>query len=203
LASVNSCPAAAGAFRIQRLAATRRAERSARAANQVDRGDATTVENLQSESENPWGESLPLKLLRDGWKPHCFPNSTIMVVLPPEVFVSFSDKGVLNGLARREGPFLTATLHSNPKFTRVRQSALDFVAHLANKKRALAIDVATYRYFVDPTEARDDSRIITFYVIGIPGAVVVVTLSRPLDAPPSGLIERMRRTIPYIVGELA
>jgi hypothetical protein len=40
-------------------------------------------------------------------------------------------------------------------------------------------------------------------VIGIPGAVVVVTLSRPLDAPPSGLIELMRRTIPYIVGELA
>ncbi len=161
------------------------------------------MDTSKRETESPWGESLPLKLLRDGWTPHCFPNSTIVVALPPGVFVSFSDKGVLKGLARREGRFFTATLHSNSKFTQDRKSALDFVQNLAKKKGATAVDVATYRHFVDPTESRNDSRITTFYVIGIPGAVVVVTLSRPPDAPPSELVERIRQAIPYIIGELA
>jgi len=155
-----------------------------------------------NKSENPWGESLPVNLLRDGWTPHCFPNSTVMVALPPGVIGRFNDKGVLHGGTPKLGPFFSATLHSNPKFTQDRKSALDFVATLARKKGATAVDVATYRYFVDPTESRNDSRVMTFYVIGIPGAVVVVTLSRPPDAPPPELVERIRGAIPQIVGEV-
>jgi hypothetical protein len=157
----------------------------------------------QPASENPWGESLPAKLLRDGWTPHCFPDSAVMVALPPGVIARFNDKGVLNAGSPGLGAFFTATLHANSKFTQNRKSALDFVEHLAKKKNAQPIDVATYRYFVDPAESRNESNIITFYVIGIPGAVVVVTLSRPPNAPPSELVERIRNAIPYIVGELA
>jgi hypothetical protein len=153
--------------------------------------------------ENPWGKSLPVELMRNGWTPHCFPNTKILVLRPPGVMGVFNDKGVLNGGTRVLGPFFSATLHSNRHFTSNRKSALDFVDHLARKKGAKAVDVATYRYFVDPTESRNDSRIITFYVIGIPGAVVVVTLSRPPDAPPSELVERIRQAIPQIVGEVA
>jgi hypothetical protein len=153
-------------------------------------------------SESPWGESLPAKLLRDGWRPHRFPDSAIVVALPPRVTGRFDDKGVLHGFAAGPGRFFTATLHARPAFTQNRKSAIDFVAHLAGKKGAQAVDVATYRYFVDPTESRNDSTILTFYVIGIPGAVVVVSLSRRPDSPPSELVEQVRQAIPYLVGEL-
>jgi len=160
------------------------------------------MEPSDDKSENPWGESLPVKLLREGWTPYCFPGSTVIVALPPGVVGRFSEKGVLRGVARREGAFFTATLHSNSKFTQDRKSALEFVQNLAKKKGATAVDVATYRYFVDPTEARDDARVITFFVIGIPGAVVVVTLSRPTEGAASELVERVRQAIPQIVGEV-
>jgi hypothetical protein len=156
----------------------------------------------ENRTENPWGESLPTKLLRDGWTPHCFPNSTVVVTLPPAVTVQFDDKGVLHGFARGPGHFLTAALHTNPKFKQSRELALEFVENLAKKKGAQAVDVATYKYFIDPTEGREDSRIITFCVIGIPGAVVVVSLSRQADSPPSELIESIRQAIPQIIGEL-
>jgi hypothetical protein len=161
------------------------------------------MDTSQGTTDNPWGESLPAKLLRDGWTPHGFANSNVVVALPPGVIGRFNDKGVLNAGVPKLGAFFTATLHSNAKFTQDRKSALDFVEHLAKKKGATPVDAATYRYFVDPTESRNDSRILTFYVIGIPGAVVVVTLRRPPDAPPSEVVEKIRQAIPYIVGELA
>jgi hypothetical protein len=96
--------------------------------------------------------------------------------------------------------FITATLHTNPKFTQSKELALKFVENLAKKKGAEPIDVATYRYFIDPKEGHEDSRIITFFVIGIPGAMVVVSLSRQPDSPPSELIKSIRHAIPYIIG---
>jgi hypothetical protein len=165
-------------------------------------GEPIIMQVPENKPENPWGESAPVKLLRDGWKPHCFPNSTVLVALPPGVSVQFDDKGVLHGFARGPGRFFTATLHTNPKFTQSRDLALEFVANLARKKGAEPVDVATYRYFIDPKEGREGSRIITFCVIGIPGAVVVVTLSREPDSPPSEQVESIRRAIPQIIGEL-
>ena len=156
----------------------------------------------ENKPENPWGESLPVKLLRDGWTPHSFPNSTVVVALPPGVTVQFDDKGVLHGYARELGRFFTATLHTNPKFAQSKELALQFVENLAKKKSAQPVDVATYRYFIDPKEGREGSRIVTFCVIGIPGAVVVVSLSRQPDSPPSELIESIRHAIPQIIGEL-
>jgi len=143
-----------------------------------------------------------VKLLREGWTPHCFPNSTVVVALPPGVTVQFDDKGVLHGFARGLGRFFTATLHTNSKFTQSKELALKFVENLAKKKGAQAIDVATYKYFIDPIEGHEGSRVITFCVIGIPGAVVVVSLSRQPDSPPSELVESIRHAIPQIIGEL-
>lgn len=156
----------------------------------------------EKKTENPWGESLPLKLLRDGWIPHSFPNSTVVVVLPSVVTVEFDGKGVLHGFARGLGRFFTATLHTNPKFTQNKSLALEFVENLAKKKGAQAIDVATYTYFIDPKEGQEESRVITFCVVGIPGAVVVLSLSRQPDSPPSELIESVRHAIPHLIGEL-
>ncbi len=156
----------------------------------------------ENKPENPWGESQPVKLLRDGWTPHCFPNSTVVVALPPGVTVQFDDKGVLHGFTRGLGRFFTATLHTKPKFTQSKELALKFVENLAKKKGAQAVDVATYRYFIDPKEGREDSRVITFCVIGIPGAVVVISLSRQPDSPSSEHIESIRHAIPQIIGEL-
>jgi hypothetical protein len=156
----------------------------------------------ENKPESLWGKSQPVELLRDGWTPHCFPNSTVVVALPPGVTVQFDKKGVLHGFARGLGRFFTATLHTNPKFTQSKDLALKSVESLAKKKGAQVIDIATYRYFIDPTEGREDSRIITFCVIGIPGAVVVVSLSRQPDSPPSEHIESIRHAIPQIIGEL-
>jgi|GEM_PF-3920155 len=156
----------------------------------------------ENKSKNPWGESLPVKLLRDGWTTHGFPNSTVVVALPPSVTVQFDDKGVLHGFTRELGRFFTATLHTNPKFTQSKELALKFVENLAKKKNAQAIDVATYKYFIDPIEGREGSRNITFCVIGIPGAVVVVSLSRQPDSPLPELIEVISHAIPQIIGEL-
>jgi hypothetical protein len=160
------------------------------------------MHNSELKPENPWGESLPVRLMRDGWTPHCFPNSTVGVVLPPGVTVQFGDNRMMHGFAHGLGRFFTATLHANPKFTQTKELALKFVGNLAKKKGAEAIDVATYRYFIDPAEGREDSRIITFYVVGIPGAVVVISLSREADSAPSELIDNIHKAIPQIVGEL-
>jgi hypothetical protein len=160
------------------------------------------MDTPKQKTESLWGESLPTNLLRDGWTPHCFPNSAVVVALPPGVTGRFDDQGVLHGFAHGLGRFFTAKLHTNPKFTQKKELALEFVGNLAKKKRAQAVDVATYRYFIDPTEGREDSRIITFCVIGIPGAVVVVSLRSQPDSPPSEPIERIRHAIPQIVGEL-
>jgi hypothetical protein len=160
------------------------------------------MHNSKLKPENPWGKSLPVKLLRDGWTPHCFPNSTVVVILPPGITVQFGGNGVMHAFARGLGRFFTATLHTNPKFTQSKELALKFVGNLAKKKGAEAIDIATYRYFIDPAEGCEDSRIITFCVVGIPGAVVVISLSREADSAPSELIDNIRNAIPQIIGEL-
>src|SRR5690348_16668952 len=102
------------------------------------------METQPGTTDNPWGESLPAKLLRDGWTPHRFANSNVVVALPPGVIGGFNHKGVLNGGTPKLGAFFSATLHSNSKFTQDRKSSLDFVEHLAKKKGATPIDVSTY-----------------------------------------------------------
>jgi hypothetical protein len=97
----------------------------------------------------------------------------------------------------------TATLQINDEIKRHRELALEFVGHLAKKKGAQPIDFATYRYFIDPREEREGERVITFCVIGIPGSVVVVSLSRQHDSAPSPYVESIRRAIPKIIGEMA
>jgi hypothetical protein len=158
---------------------------------------------FKRQPENPWGESHPVALIRAGWTPHSFPNSTVIVILPPGMTVSFDQEGVLYGFAGGPDPVFTATLQTNDEFKQHRELALEFVGDLAEKKGARPIDFATYRYFIDPTEEREGERVITFFVIGIPGAVVVVSLSRQHDSPPLAHVESIRHAIPKLIGEMA
>ena len=158
---------------------------------------------FKRKAENPWGESHPVALMRAGWTPHSFPNSTVGVILPPGMTVSFDQQGVLYGFADGPDPVFTATLQTNDEFKQHRELALEFIESLAKKKGARPIDFATYRYFIDPTEEREGERVITFCVIGIPGSVVVVSLSRQHDSPPSPHVQSIRDAIPKIIGEMA
>lgn len=158
---------------------------------------------FKRQPENSWGESHPVALMRAGWTPHSFPNSTVGVILPPGMTVSFDEEGVLYGFADGPDPVFTATLQTNDEFKQHRQLALEFVGHLAKMKGTRPTDFATYRYFIDPTEEREGDRVITFSVIGIPGSVVVVSLSRQHNSPPSAQFESIRHAIPKIVGEMA
>jgi hypothetical protein len=108
-----------------------------------------------------------------------------------------------SGETYRDDPQPGRAIWSAPlRFHAQIKSSLDSVTRLARKKGATAVDVATYQHFINPTEVRNESRITTFYVMGIPGAVVVVTLSRAPEAPPTDLMERIRQAIPQIVGDL-
>jgi hypothetical protein len=157
----------------------------------------------QSSSDPPGGSaSLPSGLLRRGWVPYRFPNSDVMVVLPRPKAAQFNEKGALFALFTKGEVDFTATLHSNPVFTKQRERALEFVASLAKKKNATPVDVATYRYFADPKVGGEGSREHHFWVIGIPGAVVVVSLTRDVGSEFPPAMEEIRLAIPRIIGEV-
>jgi hypothetical protein len=82
------------------------------------------------------------------------------------------------------------------------RQALEFVAKLAIKKNAKTVDLATYCYFADPNVGIEKSRENNYWVIGIPGAVVVVSLTRDVGDSFPPAIESIRLAIPSIVGEL-
>src|SRR5262245_43217752 len=95
------------------------------------------------------GPSMPLVLARRGWVPHRFGTSTVVVFLPPEVGAAFDPEGVLHGTTNGTDTEFSATLHGG--FEGSRASALDFVAHLAEKKGRPVTEAGTDRYFFDPT----------------------------------------------------
>src|SRR5690242_20017112 len=111
---------------------------------------------------------LPTELLRAGWKPYRFPDSSVCVILPKELSAAFNNEGVLCGFLGRMEPHFTATLHAGEAFTAEPELALEFVAHLASQKHASPVDLATYRYFFDPTVSHEGGRENQFCVISIP-----------------------------------
>jgi hypothetical protein len=146
---------------------------------------------------------LATALLREGWAPHRFANSDIVVILPQARIAKFGENGTLYASFSRDNKIdFTATLHTNPRFINQRELALEFVSQLSKKKNATAVDLATYRYFADPNVGIEKSRENNFWVIGIPGAVVVISLTRDAGAAFAPDLERIRAAIPAIVGEL-
>lgn len=157
---------------------------------------------ISSEPSAPNGASLPTALLRDGWTPHRFANSDIVVILPPARIAKFGENGTLYASFSPAKVDFTATLHTNPAFKKQREFALEFVSKLAKKKNATIVDVATCRYFADPKAGIEKSREHNFWVIGIPGAVVVVSLTRDVGCSFPPAIGRILQAIPNIIGEL-
>jgi hypothetical protein len=146
------------------------------------------------------GPSLPLELARRGWKPHNFPDSEVVVFLPPAVTASFDPEGVLLGSTTGREVQFSATLHGG--FEHDPAKAFDFVSHLAEKKDRKVRDVGTYRYFSDPGDADIEATAMRFWVIGIPGAVVVVSILCNGKTPVSEPLQEVRQEMPHIVAEL-
>lgn len=159
---------------------------------------------MSSSDDLPEGLSpgLPTELLRAGWRPHRFPDSSLVVILPKEVTGVFNDEGVLCGFLGRMEPHFTATFHDHEEFAAEPELALEFISHMAEQKQAAPVDLATYRYFFDPTIRREGNREIQFCVIGVPGAVVVTSFSRTAGEPYPQPIEAALKAVPKIIGEL-
>jgi hypothetical protein len=147
-----------------------------------------------------YGPSLPLELARRGWIPYKFPDSNVVVFLPEGIAAAHNPEGVLMGSTTGEEVEISATLHRG--FEENRAGALGFVTHLAKQKKLSVRDVGTYRYFYDPTEADKRANVLRFWVIGIPGSVVVVSIQCNGETPVSPLLQEVKREIPHIVGEL-
>jgi hypothetical protein len=122
------------------------------------------------------------------------------VFLPETMAAAFGPDGVLYGSTTGKEPDFSATLHGG--FEEERTQALDFVAHLAEERSLELHEVGTYRYFYDPADAPPKEVAPRFWVVGIPGAVVVVSLSGTAKGPVSELLREVREEIPHLVGEL-
>ena len=146
------------------------------------------------------GPSLPLDLARRGWKPYRFPKSNIVVFLPQSMAADFDPEGVLLGSSNSKDTEFSATLHRD--FEHDKKSALDFVAHLARQKRRKVQEVGTYHFFFDPTEVDITATANRFWVIGVPGAVVVVSILCNGKIPASESLREIHTELPQIVGEL-
>jgi hypothetical protein len=150
--------------------------------------------------EHDRGPSLPLDLARRGWVPYRFPNSNVVVFLPEGVAAAHDPEGVLMGSTTGKEVEVSATLHGG--FEEDRAMALGFVSHLAEQKGLKTKDVGTYRYFYDPTEEDRRTRSLRFWVIGIPGAVVVVSILCEGETPVSPLLQQVASEVPHIIGGL-
>ena len=159
--------------------------------------------NTPRSHEAAHGTGLCLALLRDGWKCHRFPQSEVIVALPPDFIAAFDDEGVLVGTIDGKSHNFSATLHSSEEFRAERKIAYSFLDQLANKAAATPSDKGTYRYFKDPKATGDEQLAYTFYLIAIPGSVVVVSIaSSPGHDRPASLA-RIEAAIPDLIGELA
>jgi len=145
------------------------------------------------------GPSLPLDLARRGWKPYKFAESNVLVFLPPSVAADFDPEGVLLGSSSGKEVEFSATLHRDFKD---RLEALDFVSHLAGKNGGKVKDIGTYRYFLDPTNGEAAAPAMRFWVVGIPGAVVVVSILCKGHTPVSKVLQEVSKEFPHIIGEL-
>lgn len=149
------------------------------------------------------GPGLCIALLRDGWKPYRFPHSNVVVAVPHDFVAAFDDDGVLLGTLDGRSQNFSATLHANEEFHSDPAAAYDFLDHLAEKSSVEPTDKGTYRYYKDPNLTGDEQLQYTFYVIAIPGSVVVVSIASPPDLERPDSLARIENAIPDIVGELA
>lgn len=149
------------------------------------------------------GVGLCIALLREGWTCHRFPDSQIIVALPHDFVAGFDSEGVLIGTIDGHSHNFSATLHRGDHFAAQPKIAYTIVDNLAAKAGIKATDKGTYRYFKDPKTTGDESLEYTFYVIGIPRALVVVSIANAPGASRPESLERIESVIPDIIGELA
>src|SRR5262249_27144798 len=146
------------------------------------------------------GPSLPLDLARRGWVPYKFPDSNVVVFLPEGMAAAHDPEGGLMGSTTGKEVEFSATLHGG--FEEDRAAALGFLSHMAKKRNLKVQNVGTYSYFYDPADADRRARALRFWVIGIPGAVVVVSILCDGETPVSPLLREVKQAIPQLVGEL-
>ncbi len=146
------------------------------------------------------GPSLPVELAERGWKPHRFPESNVVVFLPPAVAAAFDTDGTLKGITDSKAIEFYATLHAREEFNENPEASLDAVSHLADAKGLQTLDKGTYRYFYDPTDEDPFTAALRYWVVGIPGAVVVVSILADHSGPRSSALQEVWDEIPQIVG---
>jgi hypothetical protein len=140
------------------------------------------------------------QLAQQGWRTHRFGSTNVVLLLPPELKVWFGAQGELVGSEDPPTPSLMATLQQG--FEADPSLALDFVEDLAEKRGLTCHTVGSYRCFYDPTPADPLQVHERFFIVGLPGSVVIIKMRGTRDAAATLLLNQIRAAIPHVVGEM-
>lgn len=143
---------------------------------------------------------IPVELADRGWRAHQFPNTPVVIALPPQFEVRFTAEGVLQATIDTPEPALTATLLRD--FQASPTLAYDFVADQAQQRGVPFHDVFPYRCLYDPTPADPLAIASRVFLIGLPGVAIVLTLKGTREAGATPLLSAVRQSVPHLVGDV-
>lgn len=149
--------------------------------------------------------NLPAHLKRPGWMACKFLRSEVVIILPETFEIALqtpSASDFIEASSERDKDDFTATLHTDPYFLENPDFALDFVTSLAQQAGTTAIDMPPYRFFGDPNVLKEGKQEINMWVIGFPGAVLVISLAHKKGKPYTAGLEQVHQAIPQICGML-
>jgi hypothetical protein len=118
------------------------------------------------------------------------------------LIATFDDEGVLVASLSGEDLEFSATLHRHNGIDEDRSAALEMVNMLARNRGIKPKSQGTYQYFLDATDADPNELAHRFWTIGIPGAMVVVSILAYKRGPDSALLKEVWNEVPHLVGEL-
>lgn len=140
---------------------------------------------------------VPVELLQRGWVPHQFGDTPVVIALPGQFKVRLAADDTLEAAFQMQQAELTAKLHAGFEEPVL---ALDFVSDQATQRRVPVHNVGPYRCFYDPGQADPYAVALRMFVVGIPGAVVVMNLWGTREQAATPLLSEVRQMIPHLIG---
>jgi hypothetical protein len=171
-------------------------------------GEEPTVSDLPPQAAMPFQPvfanyqrqyGVPVELLQRGWHPHQFGNTPVVIALPRQFTARFAADGTLEATTDKPQAELTAKLHAGFEDPLL---ALDFVSDQATQRRVPVHNVGPYRCFYDPGQADPYGVALRMFVVGIPGAVVVMNLWGTREQAATPLLSEVRQMIPHLIGRI-
>lgn len=143
---------------------------------------------------------IPVELADKKWRAHQFPNSPVVIALPPHFQVRWNAEGVLQAIIDTPEPAITATLLRD--FVSSPNLAYDFVSDQAQQRGVPTHDVFPYRCLYDPTPADPYAIANRVFLIALPAVVIILTLKGTREAGATPLLSEVRQAVPHLIGDV-